>query len=708
MVSEEELKRKLERLAPAGRGMYDREGGQERFWRTVRESEDYADIVGEIRREGKRLGGTPVPELTYGLFTLFEKRGTRLEYENAYFERRRRLNTYMLLALLEPEKEERLKRLYDMIWSVCGEYTWCLPAHIRTAEARGAIDLFAAETGFTLCEMRRLLGDRLPALLRDRIAQEVEERLLRPYMEAGPFGWETARHNWSAVCAGSIGAAALLLLEPSERLTAIVLKALGSMACFLEGYGDDGACLEGVGYWNYGFGYFVYFADLLKRRTEGGIDLFAHPKVRAIALFQQKCYLHGAAVANFSDSAARVPAQLGLSHYLAGLYEEFDLPPSSIRASYTDDHCSRWAPAFRNIVWCDPAKRADTWRDADYVLPDAKWVMSRHTSSCGSFGFAAKGGHNDEPHNHNDIGSFIVSAEGVQLVAELGAGEYTAAYFGDGRYGFDCNGSQGHSVPIVDGAYQAAGPDSKGEVLEASARDGEVRLKLEMASAYRLPHLSSLVRELVWRKRELPSLRLTDEFAFTAQPGSIVERIVTLCAPVVLEGPGGPEGGAGRTAGVRFADSPGTMDNARVEDSARTAGIPRIMNNACVEDSARIADNSGTMDNARIADNPGIDDARTVVTLDNTDPAGGGSATGFGTEKGRAGSLLLRGEGSGDAALIRYDAERLKPHITKRTYSNHYGRETDWYTVDFELTKPERKSRVELEFELISTERGAD
>ncbi|MFB5265245.1 hypothetical protein ACE41H_00375 [Paenibacillus enshidis] len=613
MLGTEEVRMNMEQLAPLNPDFYYKGCSQQEFWKRVGAAEEYEAIVAEIRQEGKRLADLPIPELTFGLFTIFEKQGSRLEYESVYFERRRRLNTYALLSLLEPDNETFASELYETIRFICNEYTWCLPAHVRSTEVRGAIDLFAAETGFTLSELLVLLGERLPVLLRVRIREEVEARLLEPYLKGSPFEWETATHNWAAVCAGSVGAAALLLLEPSERLTAIMTKALGSMSCYLDGFGDDGACLEGVGYWNYGFGYFVYFADLLKRRTEGRINLFEHPKVRQIALFQQKCYLYGNSTVNFSDSLGRVPVQIGLTHYLSRLYPEMELPPASIRALYTDDHCSRWAPAFRNIVWFDSEKRDSCWLDTDYDLPDAEWMISRYSTEYGSFGFAAKGGSNDEPHNHNDIGGFILHTDGIALVAELGPGEYTAAYFGEERYSYDCNGSQGHSVPIVDGCYQQSGPGSRAKVLEAVNHDREVRFRLDITAAYAAPRLSSLVRELVWRKSGLPSLKLTDEFNFTSVPGSVVERIVTMHPPVILE-----EEGVG--------------------------------------------------------------------------------------ERKLSGSLLLRESDSRHAARVIYDPEQVKAIVTERVYRNHFGKETPWYTVDFELLRLELSFRVELDIELITLE----
>ncbi|MFC4810877.1 heparinase II/III domain-containing protein [Paenibacillus sp. GCM10023250] len=558
--------------APGGAGLLFPEGGQDEFWRQANEADDYRDIVAEIREEGRRLLGEPILEPTYAQFAAFERTGHRLAYERAYFAKRRRLNTMALLTLLEPGNEAYRGALQDIVWSICGEYTWCLPAHLRgSAETDGGqafavespewsrrerdtcIDLFAAETGFALAEISVLTDGALPPLLRSRIEEEVVGRLFKPYLRQGPYFWETADHNWAAVCAGSVASAAMLLLPGSEALTAIVGKAIGTMEHYLAGFGADGACLEGIGYWNYGFGYYTYFADLLKQRTKGGIDLFRGDKVRRIAEFQQKAYLDGATTVNFSDSAGQAYVQIGLSHYLAGLYPGIAVPPDALRAPYADDHCSRWAHALRNVLWFDPALRGADWADGDYYLPDAQWLVGRKTTGRGRFGFAAKAGRNDEPHNHNDIGQFILTADGETFVCDLGSGEYTADYFGAGRYAYACNGSQGHSVPAADGYVQAEGARSAARDVTASIGEEADELRLELADAYRAPGLHSLSRRLEWRKTELPLLMLEDECRFGDKPGTFAERVVTRLEPV-LRGDGRVtlQGSAGRRLVIAY------------------------------------------------------------------------------------------------------------------------------------------------------------
>jgi len=515
-----------------------RSGGKLVDWTGLAASPLYADMIGEIREEAERLLELPEPELTQELYERFEKTGNRLAYEERYFERRRRLTSFALMSLLDPDKREYVQALTGTIEAVLEEPTWCLPAHMRGQRINRNIDLFSAETGFALGEIIVLLGGRLSEQLREAMLGHIDRRLFVPYLSYGPYGWETAEHNWAAVCAGSIGAAALLVEQSTARQAAILVKAIETMNHYLAGFGEDGACLEGPGYWNYGFGYFVYFADLLSRATNGNADLFASDKVKAVALFQQRCYLAGDQPANFSDALPHVSVHIGLSDYLADRFVEVQFPPLKLRAAYTDDHCARFAPALRNVLWFQPnAERDVNWQPGSWYLPNAQWFISRSVSSAGSFGFAAKGGSNDEPHNHIDVGHFILLAGNDPAVAaDLGSGEYTADYFGEGRYEYDCNGAQGHSLPIVSGHRQQAGGNSRAKMSEAATGEREDHFSLELADCYPSESgLQSFKRSFVLRKDELPTLTVTDAFAFEEGGGQVTEVIITRCQPTLAE-----------------------------------------------------------------------------------------------------------------------------------------------------------------------------
>lgn len=523
--------------------------GKVEWWRNAKVNPEFKLLIEEIRDDGKKLLQEKEQELTYSVFRIFTESGSRLEFEKVYFNKRHRLTTFAIMVLLEPEDKEYVTALENTIWSICNEYSWCLPAHLKNSPETSTefycaldtpsvenytIDLFSAETAFALAEILKLTEDILDPLISKRIYVEVYKRIFYPFLTT-KYEWETQEHNWAAVCAGSIGAAALHLIQEPQELSAILSKVLPAMECYLKGFNDDGVCLEGYGYWQYGFGYYVYFADLVKKKTVGKLDLLTSEKVHQIALFQQRCFLNENQVVNFSDAGPTASVFLGLSHYLSKVYNDFEIPERKLRAKYTADHCGRWAPAIRNLLWFDDTLPDQQWRNESNFYKDSQWFISRHLTKFGSFSFAAKGGNNNEPHNHNDIGHFILQGNNEVFFKDLGSGLYTKDYFSGKRYTFLCNGSQGHSVPIINHQFQEEGSSKFAEILDVDLGEDVDIFKLDISNAYDLENLHSLNRKFTWIKKELPKLILDDVYSFTEQPISITERLITSDVSIIEE-----------------------------------------------------------------------------------------------------------------------------------------------------------------------------
>lgn len=531
------------------------EGRSPEKWLEIKTTPFYKEMLQEVYREAEKYLKHPISSLPYSLYRIFDDTGSRKEYEKVFFERRARLNTFAILSMADGRREY-VTVLQDTIWAICDEYTWCVPAHLggkstvvieesveRGGKVKAAprkhretVDLFAAETGFALAEILSLLEDKLEPLVVYRAKKEIRERILLPYSNMNPlFGWETCTNNWAAVCAGSVGAAALYLIEDDEVLALILGRVLNTMECFLMGYKDDGACTEGLSYWNYGFGFFVFFAELLKQKTAGAIDLMRGDKIREIALFQQKCYLSGNHVISFSDSIETAKHRIGLSHFLKKKYQEIEIPDIRYKVAFTDDHCYRWAHAIRDFIWSDSRLGCDQPGEATYYLKDSQYLITRKRIAENMVCFAAKCGHNGEPHNHNDVGSFLLHVNGETLLTDIGRGEYTKQYFGPQRYTIFCNGSQGHSVPIVEEEYQAAGGKFKGEILDVKLSRQEDSISMDIAGAYGSKNLKCLIRTLVFRQEGEGVLRLKDVYEFGQNPKTITERFVSFYKPVIAE-----------------------------------------------------------------------------------------------------------------------------------------------------------------------------
>ncbi|MDO5396416.1 MAG: heparinase II/III family protein [bacterium] len=450
-----------------------------------------------------------IPHMTYTDFSEFKKNGLRVGYEEQYFNRRRRLNSTFMMYIAYGSRY--LAELCDLIWAVCDEFTWALPAHTdANNDAYRCIDLFNAETAMSLTEIAFLLGDVLPDDIKERIRCEVNRRVVEPF-ENGSFAWETMRHNWAAVCGSCIG---MIYLYNDKPVPERIFSALNS---YLSGFANDGVCLEGLGYWSYGFGYFMYFAMLLLEKT--GRDITSDDKILAIARFQQNMYF-GTEAISCSDSSPDTAPLTGLTGLLC---EHFKGKVSAPRVMpVRNDECGRWAHYIRSFIYT-PIMSENAKPEAS--CPDSQWYI-RHT---GSYGVFIKGGCNAEPHNHNDVGSFILADKFGQVLCDIGCGEYTADYFDESkRYGYLCNSSFGHSVPIIDGNGQL--PGSERRCTEFNCSDNYVEL-----------HFGNAYDSEVDIKRELylfrDRLALSDSFLFSdGSRHSITERFISRIRPKLKDG----------------------------------------------------------------------------------------------------------------------------------------------------------------------------
>ncbi|WP_366291486.1 heparinase II/III family protein [Paenibacillus sp. AN1007] len=561
---------------------------------------EWRELLADLNAYGEQAVSEPMPPLTFNLFRQFSKTGNRKSYERVYFDRRGRLAAVSLLAL-DDNSPDVLHVLEEMLWAVCDEYTWCLPAHLGTGEAEQVeahIDLFAAETVHMLAEIATLHGQHLDPLIVERIGMEAERRIFTPlYREQRAYHWQTADHNWSAVCGGCCGMAALLLVKDEAVLRESTRQTIHCMEAFLSGYGEDGGCAEGIGYWVYGFGYFIYYAEMLLDYSEGALNLLTDSKAAAIAAFPLRIHLSEGTYVNYSDSAEQEEIPSGLLSRLAARFGlQMELPLRVPRL--TDDPCRRWAHLLRNVMWSDPAvvghgrgeaavqasrggifhqlgwmvaksalQRLDEREETDHPRSGSKWVQA----AC-SF----KGGHNDEPHNHLDLGQVIIHCGGENILCDPGAGLYTQAYFAPGREQLFHISSSGHNVPLIEGCEQSPGREAEAKVLEFRlAEDGsEMQAILDLTRAY--PEAVSLqryTRHLCWRAEtndagihefgfigmngiinadvDVAALRITDRFQWDMNPGAdavkfsaderyavpspVVERWISRICPVVKE-----------------------------------------------------------------------------------------------------------------------------------------------------------------------------
>ena len=276
--------------------------------------------------------------------------------------------------------------------------------------------------------------------------------------------------------------------------------------------------------------YYVGFARQLKEYTDGKIDLMNSEKVRNIARFQHKCYLPGGNTVSFSDGERADHFRLGLTCYLAHTVEGVEIPDISAAMEFETDHCYRFMGNLQDDIWVlEYLEQATEQKESEVewftLLPDAQWAVWKK----GQMGIAFKGGNNNEAHNHNDVGSFLVDVNGEVFLADLGCGEYTKEYFlPETRYDILCNRSFGHNVPIINGREQSTGCEFQSEYFRSDCKG---RVELSFAGAYELDANWELKRTVESYESD-EKIKITDAIC-SENNISFEERLITQIEPIV-------------------------------------------------------------------------------------------------------------------------------------------------------------------------------
>lgn len=480
----------------------------------------------------------PIPSRPATLYLDWLRNPTRgeQEYDGTLTERRTRLATLTLAECLEHEGRF-LDPLLDTAWSLCEESSWAHPTHVRGLPDydRPVIDLRVAMTALDLAEMDHLLGARLDPLLRKRIRRELDRRCFAPFLQRHDYWWMyntelRGVNNWTAVCVGGVVGAAIYLEDDPARLAEIFTRGLRSLDDYLATFDEDGGSSEGPGYWSYGFGYYTIVAHLVETRTGGRVDLFAGDRLRQIARYPLRTILSPGVYVNFSDCDRRVNLS---STHLAFLARRFDIPELMALANGQSPgpRQGQLAWGLRELFWTPD-------RDAGTTVVPARsdffrgmhWLIARQDpADPDALVLAAKGGHNQEMHNQNDVGAVIVHLAGESLVADPGRGRYNQAYFGPQRYEHLVNSSLGHATPVPNGQAQLAGREHRAELLAHRATEAEDMMALELRDAYPAEADLASLRRTVALRRAPPGgeVLLEDVAQFQTSPGTFESVLIT-------------------------------------------------------------------------------------------------------------------------------------------------------------------------------------
>lgn len=483
------------------------------------------------------------------ILTFFET-GDRSAFLSLWAEKRSTLWVLLQAELITGEGRY-LRQIINGIWNISEESSWVTPGHmdqffgesILPDASDHYVDLMAARTGALLAWVSYFLKDELDAIspeINKRIHYEVKRRVHEPAMRFDhwwmSFGDGRQRiNNWNTYSNTNWLSSVLILENDPKRRAAAVYRILQSLDRFVNFYPDDGGCDEGPSYWMGAAGILLNGIELLNAATSNSFTgLYEEEIIRNMGTYLYKVYMGNRHIANFADSHRYASPAAGGMAFRYGLAIGNERMKRFGSYLWEDDvnHFTHGSMNFHRLfdllyhtkITKHPPEEVllrDTW------LPDTQLMTARSKpGSVTGFSIAAKGGHNDESHNHNDVGSFIAYMDGEPLLIDVGVGTYTKRYFGKDRYTVWMNRSEFHNLPTINGYEQSAGPHYRAKDVHYEKAEGWVNFALDIANAYpEETGLTSWNRTISFYRSS--SIEITDVYEFKTVPESNYQNLMT-------------------------------------------------------------------------------------------------------------------------------------------------------------------------------------
>ena len=363
--------------------------------------------------------------------------------------------------------------------------------------------------------------------LSDASRKEIAAGLNRLGLQVGlqPHGWKKMTNNWGQVCRGGLIGAALALgdIHPEDAANMLeeCVKGLPKSMTVLA---PNGCYPEGPGYWHYGMSYNVFAIAMLEHACGTDFGLCDQPGFQAAGAYPVMVTGPSGRTVGTSDASDK----RGENTVLWWFAKRFGNPSVvgekeiyAIRAT-PEKGKEGWLPPLE-VLWADPTitkasgdRLPLVWNPGGpvpVVIQRSSWRKD------GAF-VCLKGGSPSAPHGHMDGGNFILELGGVRWAHELPCEEYNRLeQMGINLWWMDQKStrwnlyrlnSQGHNVPVIDGALQRAqGKASIMEVKDGTANGEGSSAKLDLSSLY--PAAKRALREGVLAQ-DGRSYALTDTF----------------------------------------------------------------------------------------------------------------------------------------------------------------------------------------------------
>ncbi|MCM3595641.1 heparinase II/III-family protein [Metabacillus idriensis] len=501
------------------------------------------------------------PNISATQYMDYSRTGNRVRYDTVSWKRRQDLASFVIAECIE-NQGRFIDDIINGIWCICEETFWGIPGHGYMMNRQDPlpdvsdriIELFSAETAALLAWTYYLLKPRLDVIsimVCERINLEVKKRILDPYLNRTDFWWmgfnkERMLNNWNPWCNSNCLSAFLLLEDDPQRRERAVAKVMRSLDNYIQRLQSDGGCEEGPKYWIFAGGTLFDCLEILYGVSSGKINVYQEPLIQQIGRYIYKAFIDDSFYANFADSSAKVRIPAELTYRYGRRIEDARLSElgamvlrnkrKEVIINEEFPAMFRLLPALFNYVEIEdyigesPYVR-DAWLDGIQVM-----VAREDEGSSKGLYLAAKGGHNDESHNHNDIGQFIVYCDGNPIIIDPGVVTYTSKSFFSKRYSIWTMQSAYHNLPIVNGFQQLDGRQYKADDINYYQEDTVSSLSMNIAGAYPdTAEIKSWIRSISLIRDSHPYIEIRDNFQLFRATDDIILILMTPHSPQIEE-----------------------------------------------------------------------------------------------------------------------------------------------------------------------------
>lgn len=520
-------------------------------------------------------------------YLAYERTGERNIMQEPLSANRSALNALMLAELAEG-KGRFVDQLIDGLWHLSNMPTWVLSAHLPRQKSKRSlpdpreqlIDLgsggLAAQVAVAWHFFHETF-DKVDPVISYVIQEAMKKQILDPYLNTAEYrpnwwlGFELKEsqvvNNWNPWCNADVILCFLLMEKDPQRLEHALRQSARSVDKFWDYVKSDGACEEGPAYWGHAAGKLYDYLKIMSEASGGRFSFFDNKQIKDMGEYISRSYVKNRWVVNFADASAQLsyaPSVIYNYGKATGSEEMMDFAVYNLgntdKKVFNTPRPVLANDAFRSLESLSSINeldarvaelnaRIESGESFDDLMESLREKVPYHvwypeTEFCymrndSGWFLAMKGGHNNESHNHNDIGTFTLYADGVPMFVDAGVGTYTKLTFSKDRYTIWSMRSEWHNLPVINGIYQHDGAGFRSSDVDVSFKKNAMRFSLDISGAY-----DEEADCNSWKRDYLLSgnvLTITDTFSLKARDASDVENFLVQ-GSVYLPGDSTPEG----------------------------------------------------------------------------------------------------------------------------------------------------------------------